>query len=66
MMETVTRPNTEEKSCDRSALLMMLSYVEAECRRLGSEQAAALAAMAAAAIVQAPAETASMGGIHLH
>jgi len=66
MMETVIRPDTEEKPCDRSALLMMLSYVEAECRRLGAEQAAEFAAMAAAAIVRAPAETSPMDGIQLH
>ncbi|WP_237214763.1 hypothetical protein [Falsiroseomonas oryziterrae] len=35
---------------DRSALLMMLAYVEAECRRLGNEAAAQHAAMAAALV----------------
>jgi|GEM_PF-3568438 len=35
---------------DRSALLMMLAYVEAECRRLGNEDAARHAAMAAALV----------------
>lgn len=33
---------------DHSALLMMLAYVEAECRRLGADAAARHAAMAAA------------------
>ncbi|WBV43752.1 hypothetical protein [Pseudoroseomonas cervicalis] len=33
---------------DQRALLMMLSYVEAECRRLGAMQAAEHAAAAAA------------------
>ena len=37
-------------SRDQSALLMMLAYVEAECRRLGAEAAAEHAAMAAALV----------------
>jgi hypothetical protein len=42
---------------DRSALLMMLAYIEAECRRLGAEAAARHAAMAAALVPElAPAE----------
>ncbi|MGG5819140.1 hypothetical protein [Falsiroseomonas sp. HW251] len=41
---------TEDKPCDRSALLLMLAYVEAECRRLGAEAAAQHAAMAAALV----------------
>ncbi len=39
-----------EMPTDRSALLMMLAYVEAECRRLGNEAAAQHAAMAAALV----------------
>jgi hypothetical protein len=39
---------------DHAALLMMLAYVEAECRRLGAEDAAAHAAMAAALVPGAP------------
>ncbi|PWS39109.1 hypothetical protein DFH01_07680 [Falsiroseomonas bella] len=35
---------------DRSALVLMLAYVEAECRRLGAEAAAQHAAMAAALV----------------
>jgi hypothetical protein len=35
---------------DQAALLLMLAYVEAECRRLGAEAAAAHAAMAAALV----------------
>ncbi|MFB9970550.1 hypothetical protein ACFFMP_11245 [Pseudoroseomonas cervicalis] len=35
---------------DQRALLMMLSYVEAECRRLGAAQAAEHAAAAAACL----------------
>jgi len=41
-------------SQDQSALLMMLAYVEAECRRLGAAAAAEHAAMAAAIITNAP------------
>lgn len=42
--------NADTKPTDRSALLMMLAYVEAECRRLGAEAAAQHAAMAAALV----------------
>lgn len=35
---------------DKAALLLMLAYVEAECRRLGTEEAATHAAMAAALV----------------
>jgi hypothetical protein len=41
-------PTTTEAPGDRSALLLMLAYVEAECRRLGADAAARHAAMAAA------------------
>jgi hypothetical protein len=37
----------ETEGTDRHAILMMLAYVEAECRRLGSEDAARHAALAA-------------------
>jgi len=37
----------ESEDTDRSAILMMLTYVAAECRRLGSEEAARHASMAA-------------------
>lgn len=42
-------PGTEhdEQRTDRSAILMMLAYVEAECRRLGVPEAAIHAAQAA-------------------
>jgi hypothetical protein len=42
--------NTDTKPTDRSALMMMLAYVEAECRRLGAEAAAQHAAMAASLV----------------
>ena len=38
---------SESETTDRQALLLMLSYVEAECRRLGALDAARHAAMAA-------------------
>ncbi|KAA2214480.1 hypothetical protein [Teichococcus oryzae] len=44
----------EPKRIDRTALLMMLSYVEAECRRLGALDAARHTAMAAALLPEAP------------
>ncbi len=37
----------DEERTDRSAILMMLAYVEAECRRLGVTDAAQHAAQAA-------------------
>ena len=42
-------PGTEhdEERTDKSAILMMLAYVEAECRRLGVTEAAQHAAQAA-------------------
>jgi hypothetical protein len=45
---------------DRSALLMMLAYVEAECRRLGAESAARHAAMAAALVPELHGNPASL------
>ena len=38
---------SETETTDRQALLLMLSYVEAECRRLGALDAARHAALAA-------------------
>jgi hypothetical protein len=37
----------DEERIDKSAILMMLAYVEAECRRLGVAEAAQHAAQAA-------------------
>jgi hypothetical protein len=42
--------NSTGETSDRSALLLMLAYVEAECRRLGADAAARHAAMAAALV----------------
>ncbi|WP_372621487.1 hypothetical protein [Falsiroseomonas sp.] len=52
-------------SRDHSALLMMLAYVEAECRRLGAEAAAEHAAMAAA-LVTRPAAVLSEAARAMH
>ena len=43
----MTAPPTSD---DDAALLLMLAYIEAECRRLGAEAAAAHVAMAAALV----------------
>jgi hypothetical protein len=63
---TLAMPVDErEKPCDRAALLMMLAYVEAECRRIGSDAAADHAAMAAA-LIQGRVEAVRMDGLPLH
>lgn len=46
-MTPIERPRDEPSAVDRSALTRMLTYVEAECRRLGALEAAAHAALAA-------------------
>lgn len=43
----------DSQDTDRSAILMMLAYVEAECRRLGSAAAAHHAAIAASLVERA-------------
>jgi hypothetical protein len=63
-MDTEMQTNTERDTPDHSALLMMLAYVEAECRRLGAEAAAQHAAMAAALMPGVAAER--VAGIALH
>ena len=50
---------------DHTALVLMLAYVEAECRRLGAEAAARHAAMAAA-LVPAAAQAAHEAAATLH
>ena len=44
------QPKSENETPDGAALVLMLAYVEAECRRLGAEAAARYAAMAAAMV----------------
>ena len=51
---------TENEAPDGAALVLMLAYVEAECRRLGAETAATYAAMAAAMVPAARQSTARM------
>lgn len=47
MDETKLTLEPDTDGADRNAILMMLTYVAAECRRLGSEEAARHASMAA-------------------
>ena len=56
--------NADTKPTDHSALVMMLAYVEAECRRLGAEAAAQHAAMAAALVPKRGLEVQPGGGLH--
>jgi hypothetical protein len=50
---TGTATHEDSEATDRSAILLMLSYVEAECRRLGAMDAARHAALAAALVPEA-------------
>jgi hypothetical protein len=47
MDAAITVPKVDEDHTDRCALLMMLSYVAGECRRLGAADAAHHALLAA-------------------
>ncbi|HZF74840.1 MAG TPA: hypothetical protein VE033_03260 [Acetobacteraceae bacterium] len=49
-MSARRQPRRNHAAKDRNAVLMMLAYVEAECRRLGAEAAAHHAALAAALV----------------
>jgi hypothetical protein len=64
-MTLATTIDEREKPCDRAALLMMLAYVEAECRRIGADAAAEHAAKAAA-LVEGRVEPVRMDGLPLH
>jgi hypothetical protein len=58
-MEDVTlKALADAEGTDRSAIIMMLTYVEAECRRLGEEDAARHAALAANLVIGDAPETA--------
>lgn len=59
------QPKTEIETADHTALVLMLTYVEAECRRLGAEAAAEHAAMAAA-LVPAMVQAERQRGVALH
>ena len=47
-MSKLLPPPNDAEATDRTALLLILEYVEAECRRLGADAAARHAALAAA------------------
>jgi hypothetical protein len=47
MDTAITVPDVDEDHTDKCALLMMLSYVAGECRRLGAPDAARHAMLAA-------------------
>jgi hypothetical protein len=51
MADVTFDPQPDSDGTDRSALVMMLTYVEAECRRMGDEAAARHAALAAAMVM---------------
>ncbi len=55
MSDVLLQTQPEATTADRTALLLMLEYVEGECRRLGAAAAAEHAAKAAASIIEASA-----------
>jgi hypothetical protein len=59
MADVTFDPPVDADGSDSSALVMMLTYIEAECRRMGNEPAARHAAVAAALVVgrRPPAES---------
>jgi hypothetical protein len=63
MMKTRAVAKAPTTPDDRSALVLMLTYVEAECRRLGAEAAAQHAAMAAA-LVPPPVVSGAASAMH--
>jgi hypothetical protein len=50
MSASIALGKRQTEQVDRSALLLMLSYIEAECRRIGATAAADHAALAAALV----------------
>jgi hypothetical protein len=59
-MEDVTlKAHADAEGTDRSAIIMMLTYVEAECRRLGEVDAARHAALAANLVIRDATEAAA-------
>ncbi len=46
-MQTQLPATSDGEKTDQAAIMLMLAYVEAECRRLGADAAAQHAAMAA-------------------
>ena len=53
-MQTAAHESADpvSKPADKTALLLLLAYVEAECRRIGAIEAASHAALAASAVEQ--------------
>jgi hypothetical protein len=58
-MQTPLPATADGEKSDRAAVMLLLAYVEAECRRLGAHAAAHHAAMAASLL---PAPGAPAGG----
>ncbi|MGX9961989.1 hypothetical protein ACVFYP_01630 [Roseomonas sp. F4] len=56
-----TRKRAAAEATDRNAIMLLLAYVEAECRRLGAEDAARHAAIAAELMPTIP-----PSGVHLN
>ena len=54
MRAAQTSPEAEPETTDQSALRLMLSYVEAECLRMGATDAARHAALAASLMPDTP------------
>jgi hypothetical protein len=54
MRAALQTPDAETEATDQSALRLMLSYVEAECLRMGATDAARHAALAASLMPEAP------------
>jgi hypothetical protein len=71
MDHQLLEPEQKQEDPDRAAILMMLSYVETECRRLGEHEAARHAAVAATLVqvtkspeCSAPASSARCAPLH--
>jgi len=61
MSASIALEKRQAEQVDRSALLLMLSYIEAECRRIGATAAADHAALAAALVPPGQAAPATGG-----
>lgn len=72
MQHASPKPERDAEDTDRMALLMMLAYVETECLRMGSHEAARHAALAANLVQGGDASPdclkpcAALGGVPLH
>ncbi|MBX6375334.1 MAG: hypothetical protein IRZ13_14010 [Acetobacteraceae bacterium] len=61
MSASIALEKRQAEQVDRSALLLMLSYIEAECRRIGATAAADHVALAAALVPPGQAAPATGG-----